>query len=150
MINHKSGDLFKDLDSYEGKVIIPHIVNDIKAWGSGFVIPLGKHFPISKEMYMKECRKGALGKCQIVVATEKVLVANMFAQSGIASKTNVKPIRYAALVDCMSKVARTAKTMKADIAAPKFGSDRAGGNWEFIEELIGEIWKDLNVTIYTL
>lgn len=39
---------------------------------------------------------------------------------------------------------------KMSIHCPKFGSLRAGGNWEFILELINETWVDrgINVTIY--
>jgi hypothetical protein len=39
----------------------------------------------------------------------------------------------------------------SDIYAPKFGSGLAGGNWEFIEELIDEILVDVrDIYIFSL
>jgi hypothetical protein len=38
--------------------------------------------------------------------------------------------------------------IKYEIHAPKFGSGLAGGNWNFIENLIEDIWIDIPVYIY--
>jgi hypothetical protein len=35
-----------------------------------------------------------------------------------------------------------------EIHAPKFGSGLAGGNWNFISDLIEDIWGKYNVFIY--
>jgi hypothetical protein len=40
------------------------------------------------------------------------------------------------------------ETNKVEIHAPKFGSGLAGGNWNFISELINDVWYDLQVYIY--
>ena len=37
---------------------------------------------------------------------------------------------------------------KIEIHCPKFGSGLAGGNWEFIKDLIEDIWGRYFVTIY--
>ena len=34
------------------------------------------------------------------------------------------------------------------IYAPKFGTGHSGGNWRFIEDLIKDTWKDIDVVIY--
>lgn len=162
MINYINGDLF-DQPKLSGNIIIPHIVNNIGAWGSGFVIPLGEAHPIAKEAYLNDYRayKNAklpmLGVCRVVNCDHGIYVANMCAQTGIMSHStgdrlsvNHKPIRYAALIKCMQKVAGAAHYLDASIVAPKFGSDRAGGTWEFIEELIEEIWCNVKVTICSL
>jgi len=101
-----------------------------------------------------------LGKVQVIetVASKKapIFVANMIAQNGVRGPENPKPIKYEALVNCMQAVAersvhRSLQHYPVEIHAPKFGSDLAGGNWSFIEELIEEIWKDFSsVTIYQL
>jgi hypothetical protein len=81
----------------------------------------------------------------------------MIAQSGIKNYENPKPIKYVALMNCMLKVKdliiekkRENVGTKISIHCPKFGSFRAGGNWDFIEELIFEIWiaNKIDVTVY--
>lgn len=163
MIKYKQGDLFKYISNDEKSKIICHIVNDVGCWGSGFVVPLGRYFPKSKLEYLSSVEKSKkvnlplLGYCQIVDCSMKTYVANMCAQTGIMShstgdraKVNNKPIRYTALVDCMRYVADFVELNDCEIHCPRFGSDRAGGNWEFIEELIEEIWGDFEVRIYHL
>jgi hypothetical protein len=36
------------------------------------------------------------------------------------------------------------------IHAPKFGCGLAGGNWNFIQDLITDIWKNIQVFVYQL
>lgn len=161
MINYHNGCLFKYIESekFNGSCIICHCVNDISVMGSGFVVPLYTKWPIVKQLYHQWDM--SLGKTQIIIVGDSlvggkdIFVANMCAQSGICSKStgprskvSSKPIRYASLVRCMEDVAHYVRMYKIDnIVAPMFGSDRAGGTWDFIVELIYEIWKDLNVTI---
>jgi hypothetical protein len=76
-------------------------------------------------------------------------------------RQNDKPIRYAALIQCMAGIrdhvlARNKVLQwhgqQSQIHCPKFGSDRARGSWEFIEELIDELWcaNNIPVTVYQL
>lgn len=165
MITHIQGDciaIAKEKDS----VIIPHIVNDIGAWGSGFVLDLSEEWPISLKERSPEYIYRNIGYmlggntyCHPEIYNDeiKITVVNMCAQHGISSKStgdrskiNQKPIRYVHLVSCMKHVANLAICNKAEIVCPKFGSGRAGGNWNFIEELIEEIWGDFNVTVCSL
>jgi hypothetical protein len=150
MLTYRKGDLFDNLPE-SGTIIIPHIVNNIGAWGSGFVVPLGKKFPAARSSYL-EMPHHFLGDTQTIRCEINpnlvVYVANMCAQNGIVSKDNPKPISYSALVKCMGYVADIGKG--CPLICPKFGSDRAKGNWSFIEELINEIWGDFDVTIFEL
>ena len=134
MIVYKVGDLFAGVKKCEEeghKILIPHICNDIGAWGRGFVVPLGKAYPKARAFYM--IAKQILGDT-ILVEEGAVTVANMIAQHKLGGKA----IRYAALVKCMQTVSeQVPKTTQ--IHAPLFGSGLAGGNWDFIEELINEI-----------
>lgn len=153
MITYKVGDLFENINSVKNKIIIPHIVNNNKKWGSGFVVPLGNKWPIAKETYLN-APDLFLGETQFVKVSDSdntIWVANMIAQNGLIGPMNPKPIKYSALIKCMQKVADTVvKNNYTEIYAPMFGSQRAGGNWELIEELINEIWKDIPVTIFKL
>lgn len=160
MIQYVKGDLFDHI--LHKKVMITHICNDVGGWGSGFVIPLAIHFPIAQQRYLQWFQVGntislqgyqefALGKTQII-RTNNIYISNMIAQRDIVSKINVKPIRYAALIHCMNYVADFCEKNDVPIHAPKFGSGLAGGNWDFIEQLIIALWidKGINVTIYEL
>jgi hypothetical protein len=161
-------------------VVIPHICNDLGGWGSGFVVPLGKLYPEAEAAYRRwhnrrfDSSAGPwsnyfeLGNVQIVhcdtntakdTVRKQAIVANMIAQHGtitrkMDSDPNRPPVRYTALASCMSKVADYIAHLPqgTSIHAPKFGAGLAGGNWDFIEELIREQWIDrgIPVTIYSL
>ena len=169
MVNYRSGNLIDFVDEYleDSPVIIPHITNDINVWGSGFVVALDKAWPESEfgdsaPRVVDSTAGNVLGKVSYALPEDGVVIANMCAQTGIRpmstgprSKVVRKPIRYSALVSCMNSVANMAQGITSDegvrphILAPKFGSLRAGGNWDFIEELIEEIWIEFPVTVVT-
>lgn len=155
-INYVVGDLF-ELLPYDNKFtkFIPHICNDEQVWGSGFVVPLMKKWPRALEAHYLEPAL-ILGDTQFVKVQDDefdgdIFVCNMIAQKGTI-RTQEKPIKYASLIRCMEKVRdilfKTDTT--GEIHAPMFGSKRAGGNWIAVEELILEIWSELDipVTIY--
>jgi len=151
MINYLTGDLFTLLPaSPEAPIFIPHIVNNEKKWGSGFVIPLGKKFPSARNVYLDSPGKHLLGETKIVLVANTpsngIYVCNMVAQDGLISTNNPKPIKYAALVKCMEYIKEKIGE-NGEIWCPMFGSARAGGNWDFIEALIKEIWLTIPVTI---
>jgi hypothetical protein len=157
MIKYVKGDCIAIAKEKES-VIIPHIVNNIGAFGSGFVLALSREWPLSLGERSPEfvyrnskCILGQTPICHAVIDKRiKITIANMCAQDGIMSKVNPKPIKYTSLIKCMSLVGTLAIDYKAEIVCPKFGSDRAGGNWNFIEELIEEIWQDIDVTVCSL
>lgn len=139
-------------------VIIPHIVNNKGYWGSGVVIPIGNEWPQAKQRYLSDWKKEKLGYNQYINIIQNgnicYTVVNMFAQDGISSKSTgdrkdvvSKPLKYAHLIRCMEAVS----DLGDHIVCPKFGSLRAGGNWDFIEELIEELWcphKEVTVCEY--
>jgi hypothetical protein len=161
-IEYVQGDLF---DMVEPGVVIPHVCNCDNKWGRGFVVPLIQHYLKARTAFddwyngkqkdwMPPCQ---LGRTQIVEVEPQIYVANMVAQvfycwEGLRSS---RPLYYNALVTCMESVARSiitrqdASPVNLRILAPKFGSELAGGNWDFIEDLIYDIWieKQISVTI---
>jgi hypothetical protein len=171
MLKYQEGDLFENIKG-KSRIVIPHVCNDVGAWGSGFVVPLGKAFPKSRQYYLDWYKmKGQLksedyqgqnsvgnfelGQTQFVpVDTEhEITVANMIAQHDIGGD---RPLRYNALAKCMDQVAAWMPDWAIDphyeIHAPLFGSGLAGGNFLFIQELIEDCWvrRDINVTIHFL
>ena len=156
-INYVEGDLFENLLSdFDKPIVLPHIVNNCCKWGSGFVVPLGRKFPEAREKYLGWCDiKGydmpysnypplGLGNTQFVeVVKDKITVANMMAQT----LGGIRPIYYNRLSKCMDEVAKFALKMNAKIIAPMLGSGLAGGNWQFIEELIKDCWLEFDIPV---
>jgi hypothetical protein len=159
-IKYVMGDLFAHFPANlpEGrKAVIAHIVNNQRAWGAGFVVPLGKKYPKAQESYLSrwsDDNSRSLDKGQVdyvrVSEDPPIFVANMCAQT-LGGK---RPLDYDALVSCMRNVGDQAESNRENyqIHAPMFGSGLAGGNWDFIVNLIEDIWlaRKLEVTIYWL
>jgi len=171
------GDVFASIPpNNDKKILIPHCVNDIGAWGSGFVLAINKFSMKPKEEYVNwndynSCgsmyndticsdsdRKFYLGACQIVNCDNNVYVANMVGQHETV-RTNSKPVRYWALAEAMRYIARkhlmskhvnvcNSQCMPIDeIRTVRFGSGLAQGNAAFIEELMKEIWVDIGIPV---
>jgi hypothetical protein len=152
-IEYTTGDLFDSVPTRDNRTnIVCHVCNDIGKWGSGFVVPLGRKYPSTKITYLAAKDNLTLGKTQFVPLLDgKLIVANMIAQHGIRKENNKIPLQYDALEKCMLEVADYCKKYPdVRILAPKFGSDRAGGDWGKIENIIKKTWTDIDVTIFIL
>lgn len=150
-IKYVQGNLFNFIQK---DTIITHVVNNGNVMGAGFVIPLCKTYPIIKKEYHKWYDKQeylqnmatpfGLGCTQIVQVEPAVFVANMMAQT---LYDRPRPLRYNKLCDCMERIIGFVKKKGLSILAPKFGSELAGGNWQFIEELITDIWIENGIDV---
>lgn len=144
-------------------VIVPHVCNNIGVFNGGFAGQVANLFPEVKVNYMMLGGNLKLGMCQFVITNtsgknkHKIIFANMIAQNKLLSHNNTRPLNYGALVYCMNDVRSYIKKCLSDasyefenieIHAPKFGSGLAGGDWNFIQELIHDLWFDLQVFIY--
>ena len=142
-------------------VIVPHVCNNINAFGAGFAGCVSEKYPEVKANFHMLGSKAKLGQTQFInVKTDKtyrhsIVFANMIAQNKLVSPKNQRPLNYAALVYCMNEVRSLAKKMQSgsdkqnvEIHCPKFGSGLAGGNWNFIADLISDIWFDMTVFVY--
>ena len=149
-------------------VIIPHCCNNgtnekgIGVMGAGVALALRNKWPQVYEQYKKmelEFETGLkerLGDNDYVKIDNHLVVINMIAQNQIMSEDNPYPIKYTALIKCMTKVVDYIRMIQTQtknpivIHSPEFGGLRAGGNFEFVKELIREIWLEngINVMIY--
>ena len=148
-------------------VVIPHVCNSINKWGAGFVLALNKKWKEPEKMYhafiegnrpYPERNKNLpmLGKVCYAKIDNHLVIANMIGQDGVVSKDNPIPIKYKALANCMAEVFSYIEMIKCQtsnpvvIHCPKFGSDLAMGRWDFILELIREIWTEqgIDVVVY--
>lgn len=175
MINYIFGDLTKH--NFTEKTIVPHVVNNQCINGSGVVIAIKKKWPlaiINLEQWFNDLgwvhyddnlgletkdiddSGWELGQVQFSETENKnVIVANMIGQRSpggyVLCGKVFPPINMESVEECIIRVADFCqKTGVKNIVAPKFGSLRAGGNWEDIEKLILQWWcgKGINVTVY--
>lgn len=160
MYSETQGDLFKYVGQNTEKIlVIPHIVNNKNAFGAGFVVPLMKLYPESKKRYHEHEYFRHLSRVQYIPCQNhgdnfskkrNVIIANMCAQT----LGGERPLFYNALSKCMDDVARAVDSLMCEsgkipveIVCPKFGSALAGGNWEFIKELINDCWIRSGLTV---
>lgn len=146
-------------------VFVPHVCNNIDLFGAGFAAQVAQNYPSVKTDYHllgKNFLKNNLGYSQIIKVYEdpkfrhKLYFINMIAQNGVRSYSNKRPLNYFALSKSMYKLSEYIymntgfmnKTERIEIHAPKFGSGLAGGNWNFIQDLIDDVWGKFFVTIY--
>lgn len=143
-------------------LVVPHVCNNVNSFGAGFAFHVQQHYPIVKENFHLLGNKSRLGYTQFVTTSfnqktnSEIVFANMIAQNNTINKNNPRPLNYAALVRCMIEVKafidsyRSNNDNEIEIHAPKFGSGLAGGNWNFIENLIEDIWTNTNTYIHLL
>lgn len=144
------GDLFSEIIGTPDKTLIAHVCNDKGGFGKGFVSSLTKAFPRAKESYLEWFKEKdfGLGKTKFVDLGNNIQVAHMVAQT----LGGDRPLYYNHLVKCMEEVASVVLSENLKIVAPLFGSNLAGGNVNFIDELIEDCWakKGIDVSIYYL
>jgi O-acetyl-ADP-ribose deacetylase (regulator of RNase III) len=140
--------------------VISHVCNNENKFGAGFVLALSKKWAQPEKVYREFCEKNKglpiLGKVCYAKIGNLFIIANMIAQDGTVSENNPKPIKYRALANCMAEVTdyinmiKTQRSNPVVIHAPKFGSGLAQATWEFVLELIEELWinEGLDVVIY--
>lgn len=141
-------------------VIISHCCNNLNKWGAGFVLALNKKWSKAEAVYRNFCERNIslpiLGKVCYAKINNHLIIANMIGQDGTVSLVNPKPIKYKALINCMAEIVAYTEMIIVQTAnpvvihCPKFGSDLAQGNWNFILELIEEIWLEngIDVVVY--
>lgn len=143
-------------------IIVPQAYNCFNGKDHRFASVLFDKFPIVKtnlEM-LRTNPDQCFGKTQFIEVFNnknknfgKVIFANMLCQRYNGSKRHVN---YIMLGKCMHSIniylqEKYPKTGPENITiyAPKFGVGSAGGNWNFIEDLIKDAWSLWNVTIYS-
>lgn len=147
-------------------VLIPHVCNNTNVFGAGFAKSIADIYPEVKYNYHllgKSFLQQNLGYVQYIdiksnkISENKIIIANMIAQNGLQNSKTHRPLNYGSLAVCMFRIKNYVKELRnhfpdmqnIEIHAPKFGSGLSGGNWNFISELISDIWSDISVFIYT-
>ncbi|MEZ6062404.1 MAG: macro domain-containing protein [Planctomycetaceae bacterium] len=133
--------------------VIAHVCNDIGKWGRGFVVPLGKAWPLAKDAYLRAMSpqqdRLPLGHCQFVEVADDCWVANMIAQRGVRTKkTVVPPLRLESLGESLAAVRTFATDHGASVHMPRIGTGLAGGHWSDIERLLLQTFEKSEVPVF--
>jgi hypothetical protein len=154
------------MDQMGSSIVVPHVCNNIDLFGAGFAEAVANRYPEVKANYHllgQSFLRNNLGHVQFIEVMHnkkyghKLVFANMIAQNGVRNKSNFRPLNYIALAKSMHSVAIYIKGMAASnkdyaskwtIHCPKFGSGLAGGNWNFISDMIADAWRDTPVYVY--
>jgi len=139
--------------------VIPHTVNDVGLWGSGFVLAVSKKNKDPEKAYKEWYREGRgssvpfkLGAIQIIPFDKDMYIANMIAQHDVRFINGVPPVRYDALEKCLESVYNYAKNNKLCVCCPRICAVRSGGDWSTIESILQKMIDkyQINTYVYTL
>ncbi len=145
-IVYKKGNL---LDAEEP--IIVHQVNCMGVMASGVAKAIRDKYPEVftqyRSVYREECENDLLGAVQYV-KINGVTIVNLFGQKNYLPR-GIKHTSYDALYNGFSDIN---KQMEGDIAIPKIGCGLGGGDWNVVEQIILEVFKDSDrqITVYEL
>lgn len=139
-----------------GPRLVAHIVNDrTPNWGGGFAKQVRTKWNFVQNDFRRWAAEGernlSLGNTHITDVSQDLSIVHMVAQRGYGP--SIRPrIRYAALRECLEKLAGLAEMRNATVHMSRVGSGQAGGHWGIIQELIEDSlsWKGVEVTIYDL
>jgi len=148
-ITYLAGDATKPIG--EGTKIIVHCVNNIGAWGAGFVLAISRRWPEPKATYADHSKKGLLGLGTVhfvPVGSSDIVVANLVGQKGIRGPNNPTPISYSALETGLNAVAEQARKLSATVHMPRIGCGLAGGEWSKVEAIVNKTLVDIDVCVY--
>lgn len=148
----------------KGPKVIAHCCNDLGRWGAGFVVALGRRWPIAKEAYLAWYRSApevpgeatgrmGLGEAQLIQVEDDIWVANIVGQHGVGMGSGGRaPIRYDALRRGLTAVCRWANIHEATVHMPKLGSGLAGGHWGNIEAMVKAeiVDRGISTIVYSL
>lgn len=160
-IHYIAADATEPYQKSEGQAYnyLLHVCNNVGAWGAGFVIPLAKKWPHTKQAYTEAVLAMSLGENQIVPVEDNLAVVNMIAQLDvipIAHKYSAEHVRrvsnetstwrnhrsailpniqYDALFRCLETIGQQAHP-DSRFHFPMFGAGLGGGNWDLIAAII--------------
>lgn len=140
-------------------VIIPHICSNNNTFNSAFAEEVSYWYPDVKTNYYL-LGKGFLiknpGYVQFIdVDREKeynrrLIVASVIGQNSINNVKNKRTINYAYLVKGMVEIKKyTLRNFNSEnkvaILMSRQAFKNGGGNWNFINDLVRDVWHDLDV-----
>jgi len=116
--------------------------------GSGIAAAIRSSYPAVYKEY-SELEVYNLGDVQEVQVDECRSVWNLFAQYDYGR--GKRHLNYGALADCLDQVSSVLQEQKLKIGLPyAMGCDRAGGDWEVVEEMLDYYLGCYSTSVYKL
>ena len=153
-IKYIKGDATEPIVIGDKYSVICHCCNALGAWGKGFVVPLGKKYPIAREKYLKFIKmtkeENRLGSVSFAKVTDNIIVANIIGQFYTYPKDGKIPLDYEALEKGFRNVIELFQTnnIPLTIHMPKIGCGLAGGDWNVVEKIIKNTFINENIEVY--
>lgn len=147
-------------------IIIPNLCNTNYIYGGTHCNSIATYYPIVEQSYNvlgKVFVNNNPGYVQFIDVLQnndnKLIIANMLAQTGVTNQIKTRTINYNYLVDSMLKIKHMILQLQKkyidehidiSIHSYKFGANKsANGNWNFIINLIEDIWlPHTNINIH--
>lgn len=157
------------LDTFDNakntSILIPNLCNNSGTFSGPINSILKECFPqafLNYQLLTKKFLSENNGYCQIVECKQskklnnKIFVANMIAQDTYMSLDPKRTINYFYLMKAMYNIGifidKNEKDSDGDISfqihSPKFGIGYPGGKWEFVKEVMEDVWRYHNVYVY--
>lgn len=157
-IKYIKGDATEPIVIDDKYSVICHCCNALGAWGKGFVVPLGKKYPIAREKYLEFIentpKENRLGSVSFAKVNDNIIVANIIGQYYTYPKEGKIPLDYEALEKGFKFIINIFKMhkMPLTIHMPKIGCGLAGGDWNVVEKIIKNtfIKEEIEVYVYLL
>lgn len=153
-IVYKTGDLFKN----DEKIIV-HSCNILGGFGSGVAGVIARLYPEVREDYITAFEKGELKIGTTLWSKTKsgISIGNMICQPtyGAPDARAIRHVSYDAVDDAIRSLSDFCfqnwyKNGALNIAMPLIGSDRGGGSWAVISNIIENRAKYFTPVVYTL
>lgn len=154
MIHNISGDA---LIACKGGILC-HQTNYFGVMGAGIAAAIRTRL-LSRDDYMqyvdicRKCGRDNLGAVQFLFVSNGTVVANCFSQDdklNIYPKGKIAPLTdYNAIRMCMEVMKSNAERWNKSVYIPyKYGCGIAGGDWNKVQEIINDVFKDSTIDVY--
>lgn len=130
--------------------IVAHQTNCMGVMGSGLAKQIkDKYYKVFEE-YQKYCHNNkftALGNCQIINVSKDKYVANLFGQYKYDREK--QHTDYEALEEALFSLKVTCKDHNKTVTLPyNLSCKLTDGDWNIVYDIIENVFKDYNITIY--
>jgi O-acetyl-ADP-ribose deacetylase (regulator of RNase III) len=144
MIIYEKGDLLKSDTN-----MIAHQVNCKGIMGSGVAKDIAMNFPGVYDQYKTLCKKKKPEKLlgtNLYVFENNYCVCNMFSQDNYGSGKDEVYTDYTHFQSCIHNIYKECMAKNYSVAFPyKIGCIRGGGNWDIIEKILKDYFKNSDI-----
>lgn len=153
MITYLTGDASDPIG--KRPCIITHVVNDIGAWGAGFVLAVSKRYPRDHIVYKDWIRgespyreRAKFGTILPIQHEDGVTDVLLLAQNGVGGRPGGIPLCYQALHDALTLLSWYEPDQP--IHMPRIGCGLAGGTWDKVGPMVESTLNRREVYVYDL